>query len=58
MTTEHHDPYSLQPIIKLNRDLFKAMTQEIPGGVTDNEARYLVDTYYTIQKARTASSHQ
>jgi hypothetical protein len=44
--------YSLQPIIKLNRDLLKAVTSDIPGGVTDNEARYLVDTYYTIQKAR------
>lgn len=42
----------LQPIIKLNRDLFKARMADFPGGVTDNEARFLVDTYYTIQKAR------
>ena len=46
------ETYSLQPIIKLNRDLLKAVTPDMPGGVTDNEARYLVDTYYTIQKAR------
>jgi len=46
------ETYSLQPIIKLNRDLLKAVTSDMPGGVTDNEARYLVDTYYTIQKAR------
>lgn len=43
---------SLQAVTKLNRDMYKALTSEFPGGVTDNEARYLVDTYYTIQKAR------
>lgn len=43
---------SLQPIIKMNRDMLKAFTNEYPGGVTDNEARFLVDTYYNIQKAR------
>lgn len=43
---------SLQPIIKMNRDMLKALTAEYPGGVTDNEARFLVDTYYTIQKSR------
>lgn len=58
MTTEHHDPYSLQPIIKLNKDMFKALMQEFPGGITDNQARYLVDTYYTIQKARIRTGNQ
>lgn len=42
----------LQPVVKLNRDMINALTRDIPGGVTDNEARFLVDTYYTIQKAR------
>lgn len=36
----------------MNRDMLKAFTNEYPGGVTDNEARFLVDTYYNIQKAR------
>lgn len=52
--TDTFDPQvgALQPIIKLNRAMLKAMAADMPGGVTDNEARYLVDTYYTIQKAR------
>ena len=52
--TDTFDPQvgALQPIIKLNRAMLKAMASDMPGGVTDNEARYLVDTYYTIQKAR------
>jgi hypothetical protein len=54
-TTDHP---SLQPIIKLNRDLMTALMREHPGGVTDNEARFLVDTYYAIQKARIRSSNQ
>jgi hypothetical protein len=54
-TTEHP---SLQPIIKLNRDLMSALTREIPGGVTTNEARFLVDQYYTIQKARIGNSNR
>lgn len=49
---------SLQPIIKLNRDLMTAMMREFPGGVTNNEARFLIDTYYTIQKARIRNSNQ
>ena len=43
---------TLQPIIKLNRDLLKVFLSEHPGGVTDNEARFLVDTYYNVQKMR------
>lgn len=54
-TTEHP---SLQPIIKLNRDLLTALTRDIPGGVTTNEARFLVDQYYTIQKARIGNSNR
>lgn len=49
---------ALQPIIKMNRDLMKALATEIPGGVTDNQARFLVDTYYTIQKSRISNSNQ
>lgn len=43
---------NLEPIIKMNRDMLKAMSRDFPGGVTNNEARYLVDTYYSIQKSR------
>ena len=46
---------SLQPIIKLNRDMIKALRRDYPGGVTTNEARFLVDTYYTVQKSRIAN---
>ena len=49
---------ALQPIIKMNRDMMTALATEIPGGVTDNQARFLVDTYYTIQKARIRNSNQ
>jgi hypothetical protein len=50
---ETHNIPSLAPIIKLNKDMVKAITSlDGPGGVTHNEARFLVDTYYTIQKAR------
>lgn len=49
---------SLQPIIKMNRDLLKALAAEFPGGVTDNEARFLVDTYYNIQKSRIRNALQ
>lgn len=48
----------LEPIIKLNRDLLKALQNDIPGGITDNEARFLVDTYYTIQKSRIRNGNQ
>lgn len=49
---------SLQPIIKLNRDLLKALAAEFPGGVTDNDARFLVDNYYDAQKRRIRGGNQ
>jgi len=49
----------LQPIERLTRDVQKALTGEGgPGGVTSNEARYLVDLYYTVQKARIVVNNQ
>lgn len=48
----------LQQIVKMNRDMLKALANEYPGGVTDNEARFLVDTYYTIQKTRIRNTLQ
>lgn len=58
MKTKKTEHPSLQPVIKLNRDLITALTREIPGGVTTNEARFLVDQYYTIQKARIGNSNR
>jgi len=48
----------LEQIVKLNRDMIKALQRDMPGGVTDNEARFLVDTYYTMQKARIRNGNQ
>jgi hypothetical protein len=48
----------LEPIIKLNRDIIRAMREEGPGGVTASEARFLVDTYYTMQKQRIRINNQ
>lgn len=48
----------LEPIIKINRDVIKAMRDGGPGGVTDNEARFLVDMYYTMQDLRIMMNNQ
>ena len=47
----------LTPVQKLDRDMLKAIKQG-GGGVTDSEARYLVDTYYQIQKRRIRLNNQ
>ena len=43
----------LQPIIRLTRDVRKAATT-----LSDSEARYLVDQYYTLQKYRIRADNQ
>lgn len=43
---------SLCTITRLTKDIMEALRRDIPGGITDNHARFLVDEYYQIQKAR------
>jgi hypothetical protein len=47
----------LTPVYKLNRDVMKAIRQN-GGGITDNEARYLVDIFYTMQDQRIRCNNQ
>ena len=47
----------LTPVHKLNRDMMKAIRQG-GGGVTDTEARFLVDTYYSMQRQRIRANNQ
>jgi len=51
----------IAPMHRLTRDLYRAMGQadrEGVGGVTDSEARYLVDTYYQMQESRIRSNNR
>lgn len=50
MTDQTHEGLSL--FVKLNKDLINALRREHPGGITQNHARFLVDEYYTMQRAR------
>jgi hypothetical protein len=45
------------PVFKLSRDMTKALRQS-GGGVTANEARFLVDTYYAMQDQRIRTGNQ
>jgi hypothetical protein len=45
------------PAMRISRDLIKALRQE-GGGITDNEARYLVDIFYTMQDQRVRANNQ
>jgi hypothetical protein len=47
----------LIPTEKISRDMLVAMKQE-GGGVTNSEARYLVDLYYTMQDQRVRINNQ
>lgn len=47
----------ITPVMKLNRDMIKALRQE-GGGITDSEARFLVDLYYTMQDQRVRVNNQ
>lgn len=49
---------NLEPVQKLTRDVVKAMRGGAPGGITDNEARFLVDAYYTVQGFRIQMNNQ
>ena len=49
---------NLEPVIKLNKDMMKALRAEGPGGITNNEARFLVDMYYILQKQRVQSNNR
>lgn len=54
----YHDIESmLTPIHKLAQDMAKGLRQS-GGGITDNEARYLVDLYYNMQSNRIAIGNQ
>ena len=48
---------TLQTITRLSRDIITALRREHPGGITQNHARFLVDEYYAIQKARIRNSN-
>lgn len=45
------------PAFKLSRDMVKALRQK-GGGITDSEARYLVDVYYQMQDQRIRTNNQ
>jgi hypothetical protein len=47
----------ITPVYKLNRDMTKALRQG-GGGITDNEARFLVDIFYTMQDQRIRCNNQ
>jgi hypothetical protein len=47
----------LTPAYKLSRDIAKALRQQ-GGGITDNEARFLVDIFYTMQDQRIRCNNQ
>jgi hypothetical protein len=47
----------LTPVFKLNRDMVKGLRQS-GGGITDSEARYLVDVYYQMQDQRIRTNNQ
>lgn len=53
-----HDLRSLEPIVRLNRDMIAALRREFPGGVTDSHARFLVDVFHTTQKTRIRLNNQ
>jgi len=45
------------PVARLSRDLIKGMRQK-GGGITSNEARFLVDLYYDMQRQRIRVNNQ
>lgn len=47
----------ITPVFKLNRDMTQALKQN-GGGITDNEARFLVDLFYTMQDQRIRCNNQ
>lgn len=47
---------ALDPIIRINRDMLRALEGEI--GLSDNEARMLVDMYYQWQKSRIGTNNR
>lgn len=47
---------TLQPIVKMNRDGIKALGRDFPNGVTQSEARFLVDTFYCVQRSRISNT--
>lgn len=57
MTTPHSIESLVEPLYRLNRDMLKALRQG-GGGITDSEARYLVDIYYTMQVQRVRCNNQ
>lgn len=48
---------TLHIVTKLSKDVAKALMRDFPGGITDNHARYLVDEYQNMQKARIRSGN-
>lgn len=45
------------PVHKMSRDMMKALRQS-GGGITDNEARFMVDLYYQMQEQRVRVNNQ
>jgi hypothetical protein len=53
MTDTHTDPAILTPVQRLSRDLANAART-----ISDAEARFLVDAYYSMQDARIRADGQ
>lgn len=45
------------PVYKISRDMMKGLRQQ-GGGVTDSEARFLVDLFYSMQRQRIRTNNQ
>ena len=55
MTTEFNT--LVTPVYKISRDMMKGLRQQ-GGGVTDSEARFLVDLFYSMQRQRIRTNNQ
>jgi hypothetical protein len=54
---QHELDAIITPVLKLNRDMVKALRAD-SDGITDTEARFLVDLYYTMQDQRVRVNNQ
>lgn len=54
--SEHSTPITM--LERMTKDVIKSMSGSGPGGVTDNEARFLVDMYYQLQKHRIQTNNR
>lgn len=54
---ENHVLSMLEITHRLSKDMINGLRQQ-GGGITDSEARFVVDLYYTMQKSRVAVNNQ